>query len=142
MPASKHLDLIRRAADQLQALEAFLTAETDALQQGRVRDAFHHAEAKAVAGTAYRSLLAEIKDAGPLPPGTAATLRDHLAVRHRRFEQALELNLAMLATLRSVTEGLLRDVAQTVAPQSPAAYGATGRAVAAGSAPVSLSLKT
>lgn len=135
-------DLIRRAVDQLAALEAFVTAETDALQQGRVRDAFHHAEAKSAAGTAYRALLAEIKAAGALPPGTSAPLRDDLAIRHRRFEQALDLNLAMLATLRSVAEGLLRDVAQAVATPTPSAYGATGRPVSAGSAPVSLSLKT
>lgn len=143
MPASDPAaDLIRRAIDQLAALEAFVTAETDALQQGRVRDAFHHAEAKAAAGTAYRTLLAEIKATGTLPPGSPGPLREDLAIRHRRFEQALDLNLAMLATLRSVAEGLLRDVAQAVATPAPAAYGATGRPVSAGSAPVSLSLKT
>lgn len=135
-------ETFHRAARQLADLQTIIDDETLALKQGRMSDAFRLAETKATAGAHYQSLLAELRRLGDiaalLPEDSVAELKR----RHLLFERALELNLAIIATIRSVAEGLLRDVSQHVASPSPAAYGPTGRAASTQTAPVALSLNT
>lgn len=135
-------DLFRRAATQLSEFQSIIDEETLALKQGRISEAFLLAERKATAGIHYQSLLAELRhlrDVEALLPEDSVT---ELRRRHLLFERALELNLAILATMRSVAEGLLHDVSERLSPPAPSAYGPTGRAATAQAMPVALSMKT
>lgn len=140
--AAQLAETFRRAAVQLDALHALVEAETAALQQGALAEAQRLAAEKAAAGAGYQSLIAELKHVGKVAGMLPAADVDDLKNRHRLFQRSLDLNLAILSTLRAVAEGILRDVSTSVATPAPGGYGPAGRSLAPASAPVSLSLRT
>lgn len=70
----------------------------------------------------------------------SAALRNHagdalarLEAEHAALQDALQVNLAVLATAHAVAEGIIRHVSQAVqARRAPPGYGANGRATAPG----------
>mgnify|MGYP000907650963 CR=1 FL=1 len=137
--AADNAALVRDMLTLFERLEAVLAAETAALRAGRLRDALRLGTDKSSAFAAYETLLPllrEAREAGRIAPVDRAALRR----KQEGFEQAVDLNLAVLSTVRSVAEDVLREVAQSVAPPAPQAYGPPGSSrPAPASAPIALS---
>ena len=131
-----------RALATLERLETILQQETDALRSGDVTGGLAHAADKTEAAAAYRAVLADISrlshTLADVPEDDLAELRR----RHMLFERTVSLNLAVIATMRSVAEGILREVSDRMAPILPAAYGPPGSFRSGATAPITLSLKT
>ena len=139
-PEATPAPVIARAMAALDRLEQILGMETEALRRGDLSAGLGHADAKAEAAATYRQVLAEIDSIGPSLATAADADLIALRRRHQLFERAVTLNLAVITTMRSVAEGILREVSDRMAAPPPAAYGPTpGRRA---SAPISLSLKT
>lgn len=139
-PDARPAPIIARAVQALDELERILSAETEALRRGDLNAGLSHTDAKAEAAATYRQVLAEINGIGASLTTAADGDLSALRRRHQLFERSVSLNLAVIATMRSVAEGILREVSDRMAAPSPAAYGPAPHKRA--SAPISLSLKT
>jgi hypothetical protein len=113
----------------LDRLAETLAAETEYLRQGRVREAVALEQRKQECAQAYAAAAARVKAAGPLIarllPGAVEPLRQ----RHAELQALLQTNLTVLATVRAVSEGIIRGVSGELAKKrAPSTYGASGRA--------------
>ncbi len=134
--------LMRDILTAMERLEAVLAAETAAMAAGRLRDALRFGEEKSAAFAAWQALLPEVAEARASGMIGAAD-RALLARRQEAFDAVIDRNIAVLTTLRGVSEDILREVSARLAPTAPAAYGPPGAATrAAASAPLTLSRNT
>lgn len=121
----------------LEALEAVLARESGHVRVGRLREGLAETERKTALSAAYLQGLEATKAnaialARFAPDGIAA-----LKAAHARFTQAVEANQAVLATARTVSEGLVKTLADEMnrsrtptvyghPSQSPSPYGRAG----------------
>lgn len=108
----------------MQALEAVLEAESAGVRAGRLREALGDAGHKSDLAAAYMRGLETAKAnaialARFAPAGIAA-----LKEAHRRFAGIVETNGIVLATARTVSEGLIRTLADEIGrARAPTLYG-------------------
>lgn len=116
--------LVAEVMEAIEALEGLLAEETALLKAGRISQALDLTEVKSARAGAYARLLQAVKGnavalARFAPDGVQA-----LKARHGDFSATLALNETVLATVRAVSEGLLRDLCEEAAPgQRLSTYG-------------------
>jgi hypothetical protein len=121
----------------LDALEAVLARESDHIRVGRLREGLAESERKSTLAAAYlQGLEATKANAIALArfnPEGVTTLK----AAHARFTAAVETNQAVLATARTVSEGLVKTLADEMnragtptiygrPSQGPSPYGRSG----------------
>lgn len=107
---------------------------------GKAREALNLAVEKNQAAQVYTRCLEALKHnaiaIGRFQPANLEMLR----TRHEAFSAKMALNMAVVATARTVSEGLLRDLADAVGKNgSPKTYIRGGVTRKAGTAPLSIS---
>jgi hypothetical protein len=112
-------------------LERVLGEETALLKASRIGDASVLAQAKTDAARNYVHALEAVKANGVALARWAPAAVAKLKLAQARLTAAVELNLMVLATARSVSEGIIRSLAREVeAPRTLTTYGAGGRGTA------------
>lgn len=134
------LTLVASAIHALDRLEPLIDEETRLFKLGKVRDALTMAVEKNEAAQTYTRCLEALKSnaiaIGRFQPDDLDLLRD----RHEAFSTKMALNMAVVATARTVSEGLLRELADAVGQNSgPKTYVRGGISRKPGTAPLSLS---
>jgi hypothetical protein len=133
--------LVLSALDALDALEPLIEEETAHFKAGRVRDALDMALDKNTAASRYTLCLEALKSnaiaIGRFQPPEIENLR----VRHDAFQRKMALNMAVVATARTVSEGLMRELADSLGQNaSPKVYAPrTGITRKAGTTPLAVS---
>lgn len=133
MPAPEPFRLVDRAGAEalvagilanMKALGAVLDEEAAHIRAGRLKEGVVAGEPKAALAAAYMKGLEVAK------ANAVALVRLHpqgvetLSATHRAFTAAVEANQAVLSTARTVSEGLIRTLADDIAKsQMPASYG-------------------
>lgn len=133
--------LVDSALNALDRLEPIIAQETELFRKGRVREALALAMDKNEAAQLYTRCLEILKSnaiaIGRFQPPGLGSLKN----RHEAFSRLMGLNMAVVATARTVSEGLMRELADTLSHNaSPKTYqrgGAVHRK--AGTTPLSLS---
>ncbi|HRJ70557.1 MAG TPA: hypothetical protein PK812_13225 [Beijerinckiaceae bacterium] len=136
MSGSDARDMAARLLAHLETLTALVAEESHHLRKGRLREGLQLQGRKDEAALAYGSALRGL-GRQTIPPGP---LRTALLDRHKAFEALLAENLAVLATVRSVSESILRDLSQKLADRPGGAYGPAARVKPP--APLALSRRT
>jgi len=121
--------LVGAALAALDRLEPIIAEETGHLQDGRVREALALDTSKADAARRYTLALEMLKSnaiaLGRFAPDSIALLKR----RHQDFSELMSYNVTVLATVRSVSEGLIRELATEVGRnRSTAGYTPSGQA--------------
>lgn len=133
--------LVASALSALDKLEPIIERETELFRKGQVREALSLAMDKNAAAQVYTRCLETLKSnaiaIGRFQPSGLPDLRS----RHEGFARLMSVNMAVVATARTVSEGLMRDLADTLGQNaSPKTYlrgGSVQRR--AGTAPLALS---
>ena len=127
-------------------LEAALARESEGVRAGRLADAMTGADAKAALAAAYMNGLEAAKANAIALARFAPDGIEALKTAHRRFAGIVEVNQAVLATARSVSEGLVKTLAEEIGrARTPMVYGRPSHAPspygrnAGGNAPLVLS---
>ena len=116
--------LVAGVLANMAALEAVLAEEAGHVRAGRLRDGLAASEPKAALAAAYMQGLEAAKaNAVALarldPEGVEA-----LRAAHRRFTAVLEANQTVLASARTVSEGLIKSLADEIGrARAPEGYG-------------------
>jgi len=127
--ATAHL---RRLTDLTQRLTARLAAETAAFESQRPQDVSASlAETQDLANT-YRRESAQLKATPGLLSAAPADERQNLIKATEAFEAVLAIHARTVEAARTISEGLVRTIAQEVAGARAmgTGYGASGRAAA------------
>ncbi|MGU3537257.1 hypothetical protein [Methylobacterium sp. A54F] len=109
----------------MQALDAVLAQETSEVRAGRLKEALAQTERKRDLAAAYMQGLETAKAnaialARFAPEGIAG-----LKAAHQQFATRVEANQAVLATAKTVSEGLVRNLAAEIGrARTPSVYGA------------------
>jgi hypothetical protein len=120
--------LVAAIVEQITTLERIIQEETGLLKASRLRDAAALSGTKSDAARHYVHALESLKAnaialARWSPQGVA-----RLKAAQARLADALSVNMAVLATARSVSEGIVRSLASEVAaPKTLNTYGAGGK---------------
>ena len=132
--------LVASALEALDRLEPLIEEETRLFKSGKAREALSLAVEKNQAAQIYTRCLESLKhNAIAIGRFQPANL-DPLRARHEAFSAKMALNMAVVATARTVSEGLLRDLADAVGENgSPKTYVRGGVTRKAGTAPLSIS---
>ena len=116
--------LVTEVIEAIDALEGLLAEETALLKAGRISQALDLTEVKSGRAGVYARLLQVVKGnavalARFAPDGVQA-----LKARHGEFSATLALNETVLATVRAVSESMLRELCEEAAPgQRLSTYG-------------------
>lgn len=121
--------LVAGVIASLEALESVMARESDHVRVGRLREGLADTERKSALAAAYFQGLEAIKAnaiaLARFAPEGIATLK----AAHARFTQALETNQAVLATARTVSEGLVKTLADEIGrSRTPTVYGRPSQA--------------
>lgn len=117
-------------------LDEVVAQETDLLRAYRLRDAAGLGTAKTEASKNYVHALDRLKSNAIALARFAPASVTRLKTAQARLGETLNLNMAVLATARSVSEGIIRNLATEVAaPHTLSTYGAGGRTSVQGRAP-------
>lgn len=123
--------IVAEAIAALSELQPIIEDETEHLREGRVSGAFHAAEGKSRAALRYQRALEGIKAnavaIGRFQPANLPSLQS----LHEEFAEVLSLNMAVLGTAKTVSESIIRELAQDVGrTHAPQGYGQHGQAPA------------
>jgi len=130
--------LAERLIALMAALEDIVGRETDLLRAARLREATDLAQRKSEAARDYVHGLEALKTNAIALARWAPGSVDRLRKAQARLSDALAVNMTVLATARSVSEGIVRSLATEIAaPRTLTTYGA-GRAPAQRPAATSL----
>ena len=111
----------------LDRLVAVVGEETRLVRAAKVVAATQLQEIKAELARQYVVALEVLRANAAIVGRHAPVLIDQLRRRHEQFQSELQVNMAVLATARSVSETLVRGVAEEVASRNaPKTYGAAG----------------
>jgi len=111
----------------LDRLVAVVGEETRLIRTAKVVAATQLHEIKLELARQYAMALDVLRANAAIVGRYAPVLVDQLRRRHEQFQSDLQLNMAVLATARSVSETLVRGVADEVASRNaPKTYGAAG----------------
>jgi hypothetical protein len=116
-------------AETVDALIRVLDEETRLIRAARLSEAAGLADEKTALAQRYGQAHGTMKVCGPEIGRKAPVEIDHLRRRHEALETAIANNLAVLATARTVSETLIRGVAEAVSSSSarPNTYSAEAR---------------
>ncbi len=116
--------LVAGVLGNMAALEAVLAEEAAFVREGRLQEGVAAAEPKAALAAAYMQGLEVAK------ANAVALKRFHpdgvelLRTAHRRFTAAVEANQTVLASAKTVSEGLIKSLAEEIGrAQLPSGYG-------------------
>jgi hypothetical protein len=110
-------------------LRSVLIEETALVRAARIKAARPFELRKTELSHRYLADLTRLKLHGAALRAHAGSALAGIEVEHEALQEALQVNLAVLATAHAVAEGIIRHVSQTVqARRAPAGYGANGRA--------------
>ncbi|WP_342107250.1 hypothetical protein [Methylobacterium sp. SI9] len=116
--------LVAGVLGNMAALEAVLADEAAHIRAGRLREGIAASEQKAALAAAYMQGL-EVAKANAValkrfhPEGV-----ERLRTAHKRFTAAVEANQTVLDSARTVSEGLIKSLAEEIGrAQLPATYG-------------------
>lgn len=131
---------LRRLTDLTDRLTARLEAETDAFASRRPQDVSAGLAETQELANAYRRETAQVKANPGLVSAAPATDRTALIRATEAFEAALAVHARTVEAARSISEGLVRAIAQEVAGARAlgTGYGAGGQAYAGDSRAVTL----
>jgi len=116
--------LVAEVLGAMAALEAVLDAESGHVRAGRLREGLAEAERKAALAAAYMRGLETVKANAVALARFAPQGIEALKTAHRRFAEGVETNQAVLATARTVSEGLIKGLAKQVGEsRAPSVYG-------------------
>ncbi|MCA3563898.1 MAG: hypothetical protein IOC90_13880 [Methylocystis sp.] len=120
--------VVNAAIDALDVIEPVIAEETALLRDGKMKAALDVAERKHPAAQAYQRALEDLKAnaiaLGRYNPPSLALLRK----RHESFSELMSLNMAVLGTAKTVSESIIRELANEVGQaRSPQGYGAYGQ---------------
>lgn len=105
-------------------LEAALARESDGVRAGRIAEAMTGTAAKAELAAAYMTGLEAAKANAIALARFAPEGLETLKAAQKRFAAVLEVNQQVLATARTVSEGLIKALAEEVAKTcTPTVYG-------------------
>ena len=115
--------LVRSALASLDRLEPLIAEETARFRDGKVREALAMAMEKNTAAQDYTRCL-ELLKSNAIAIGRFRPVElDNLRARHELFSKMMVMNMAVVATARTVSEGLMRDLADTLGKNaSPRIY--------------------
>ena len=117
-------DFVAGLLATMRDLEAALARESEGVRAGRLADALSGAEAKAALASAYMNGLEAAKANAIALARFAPSGIEALKTAHRRFAGVVEANQAVLATARSVSEGLVKTLAEEIGrARTPTVYG-------------------
>lgn len=120
--------LVGAVMTAMQSLEAVLAAESAHVRVGRLREGLAASETKAALAGAYLRGLEAAKANAVALARFAPTGVEALKAAHRRFTAAVETNQTVLATARTVSEGLIKSLAADLGrARTPTVYGAPSR---------------
>jgi hypothetical protein len=133
-------ELVASTLRALEKLEPLIRQETELFRIGKVREALAMAMEKNDAAQGYTLCLEYLKTnaiaLGRFRPQGLQELRD----RHEAFSELMRMNMAVVATARTVSEGLMRDLADAIGRNSSPTVYARGQIVRRpGTAPLSVS---
>lgn len=106
--------LVGHVLGAMRALEAVLDAETGHVRTGRLREGLAGSEGKAALAAAYMQGLEMVKANAVALARFAPQGVEALKSTHRRFTASVETNQAVLATARTVSEGLIKTLAEEI----------------------------
>ncbi|WP_430912931.1 hypothetical protein [Methylobacterium sp. sgz302541] len=116
--------LVGHVLGAMQALEAVLEAESGHVRGGRLREGLAGSEGKAALAATYMQGLEVVKANAVALARFAPQGVEALKSAHRRFTVAVETNQAVLATARTVSEGLIKTLAEEIGrSRGPTVYG-------------------
>lgn len=119
--------LVAEIGGILERLSGLIAEETRLLRRAKLVDASALQPDKAELSNAYVAALERLRANATMVGRHAPVAVDQLRRRHEAFQAELQVNMAVLATARSVTEGLVRGVGEEMAARSrPRTYGASG----------------
>lgn len=115
--------------ETVDALIRVIEEETRLVRAARLSEAAELVDEKTALAQRYGKAHGAFKVSGREIGRRAPVELSHLRSRHEALENALSANLAVLATARTVSETLIRGVAEAVSPAraQPATYGANAR---------------
>lgn len=131
---------LRRLTELTDRLTARLEKETDAFASRRPQDAAAGLAETQELANAYRRETAQVKANPALIAAAPANERTALIRATEAFEAALAIHARTVEAARSISEGLVRAIAQEVAGARAlgTGYGASGQAYAGDSRAVTL----
>ncbi len=145
MPLAAHdsTDRVEQLIALTQRLTILVERETEVLRNRRPREIAEFQDERAKLSTLYAHEMTLIANQNSLIDGVKTELLDQLKTRTRAFKEKLSEHGRVLSRVRSVTEGMIRAVAEEVSqlknPQT--GYGAHANVRAhAMSAPATLTL--
>lgn len=143
LSAADAQDRVEQLVALTETLTTRLSAEAAAFEERRALDVAASLDETAKMANLYRHECTRVKANPALIADASKESRDRLADASRAFEAVLSRHAIGLEAARTLTEGLVRTIAQDVAAQrAPAAgYGATGGATAGDSRAVTLNRK-
>lgn len=119
--------LCRRTADCLDDLAHVINKETALLREGNFKDASSFTSRKIELSQEYVGLVRAVQRQSGRLIKEAPVEVQHLRKGHEKLATQMAENLRVIATARTVTEGLLNDVSRAVGSAArPQTYGATG----------------
>ncbi|MDQ0473072.1 hypothetical protein [Labrys wisconsinensis] len=111
----------------LDRLAPIVAEETRLVRAAQLRAATDLHDSKAELSRQYALALETLRSHAAIVGRYAPVLVEQLRRRHEAFRSELQVNMAVLATARSVSETLVRGVAEEVATRNSArTYGAAG----------------
>ncbi|MCZ8314524.1 hypothetical protein [Phreatobacter sp.] len=129
--AQEALALVTGLRATMAELTGVLQEETALVRTAKVKAAQPLEARKAELSRRYLADLGRMKLHREVVRAHAARGLAALEADHAAMQEALEVNLAVLATAHAVAEGIIRHVSATVeAKRSPTLYGANGRTAA------------
>ncbi|GGH26510.1 hypothetical protein GCM10007036_34360 [Alsobacter metallidurans] len=115
--------------DVMQTLERIIGEETALLKHSRLREATTLTQAKTDASRHYVHALEALRANAVALARWAPAAVPKLKAVQRSLSDAVQINMAVIATTRSVSESIVRTLAQQVAaPRTLTTYGAAGAA--------------
>ena len=116
--------LVGAVMDTMQALERVLAEESGHVRAGRLREGLAGSERKGELAGAYLQGLETAKANAVALARFAPAGVEALKAAHRRFAAAVETNQTVLATARTVSEGLIKSLADEIGrARTPTNYG-------------------
>jgi flagellar biosynthesis/type III secretory pathway chaperone len=138
-------ELIRHMVEAMNALVDIVQQETEHVRAGRLAQARLLEKPKGELACVYIADTLRLRANHTRVSGLVSVDKaDALRRRHDSFRELLQINLTVLATAHSVSEGIVRGVSEAITRKStPQTYGATGRTSAPSrtGAPLSVSRK-
>lgn len=137
--------LVAEVVGMIDRLEQTLAAETELMRAGRLREGLDLAPQKQEQAGFYMRLLESVKANAIALARFAPDSIEALKARHGAFAQQLRLNQTVIATVKSVSESLVRGLqTEATASKTLSVYGPGASSPASGAVnrtPLALSVR-